>query len=315
MDNETSMAIHRKITSMRSLPTVRQLRAFVAVYYTGHVTAAAELLSLTQPTVTVLLRELEDKLGVKLFDRTTRTLRRTEAAVEALAYAERVLSDLEALGASMTDLATVRRGRLRLACTSSLAQTILPLLMRQFFDRHPGVELQIDEVSPGDFSESLLAERADIGIGTVEGVIAGLRDEVFERDTLSAVALADTFFSDEKPITWKQLAKFPLITVQHGYGVRRRIMAAAQEAGVQLNIQHEVALLLTALAMAAHGLGVAVVPGSLLSHVPGVPLLARRIVRPTVERNLSLVYRDDRDLSPAAQSFRGLLMGRQAPQH
>lgn len=315
MDNETSMAIHRKIISMRSLPTVRQLRAFVAVYYTGHVTAAAELLSLTQPAVTVLLRELEEKLGVKLFDRTTRTLRRTEAAVEALAFAERVLSDLEALGASMTDLATVRRGRLRLACTSSLAQTILPLLMRQFFDLHPGVELQIDEVSPGDFSESLLAERADIGIGTVEGVVAGLRDEVFQRDTLSAVALADTFFADEKPITWKQLAKFPLITVQHGYGVRRRIMAAAQEAGVQLNIQHEVALLLTALAMAAHGLGVAVVPGSLLSHVPGVPLLARRIVRPTVERNLSLVYRDDRDLSPAAQSFRGLLMGRQAPQH
>ena len=62
---------------MRGLPSVRQLRAFAAVYYTGQVSAAAERLALTQPAVTVLLRELEERLGVKLFDRSTRSLRQS----------------------------------------------------------------------------------------------------------------------------------------------------------------------------------------------------------------------------------------------
>src|SRR6059058_746513 len=104
------MAIHNRPLSMRTLPSVRQLRAFVAVYHAGQVSAAAEQLSLTQPAVTVLLRELEEKLGVRLFDRSTRTLRRTEAAIEAIAYAERTLAELEALGAAMAELAGARRG-------------------------------------------------------------------------------------------------------------------------------------------------------------------------------------------------------------
>ena len=67
-----SMAIHKQPLS--SFPSVRQLRAFVAVYHTGSVSAAAQELSLTQPAVTMLLRELETKLGVSLFDRHTRAL-------------------------------------------------------------------------------------------------------------------------------------------------------------------------------------------------------------------------------------------------
>src|SRR3982750_2675584 len=114
---------HKKLLSLRSLPSMRQLRAFVAVYRTGQVSAAADQLALTQPAVTVLLREFEGKLGIKLFDRTPRGLRRTEAATEAMVYAERILADVEGLGESMGELAAARRGRLRIGCTSTIAQT------------------------------------------------------------------------------------------------------------------------------------------------------------------------------------------------
>lgn len=293
---------------MRGLPSVRQLRAFVAVYHTGQVSAAAQQLALTQPAVTVLLRGLEDRLGVRLFDRSTRALRRTEAAAEAIAYAERVLADLEALGSSMADLAGARRGRVRIAATATVAQTLLPPVLRRFLDAHPGVRVEVEEVAPSGFVEALLAERVDFGIGTLEGSVPGLREDVFLRDTLAAVALAGPHFPPGRPITWKQLAALPLVTVKPGYGVRRRIEAAAEAAGVQLQVVHEVALLTTALAMAAHGLGVAVVPGSLLAHGADPRLVARRLTRPAVERHTALVRKQERSLAPAAQAFADLLL-------
>jgi len=293
---------------MRALPSLRQLRAFVAIYQTGSISAAAEQLALTQPAVTVLLRELESKLGLTLFDRSTRTLRRTEAAAEAIAFAERALAELEAMGNSMADLAEVRRGRVRIACTSTIAQTVLPPLMRRFLDANPAVQLEINEVAPSAFVDTLQTGRTDMGIGTLESPVPGLREDVFMRDTLSALALPAPDFPADRPITWKQLAALPLVTVRHGYGVRHRIDDAAREAGVQLRIAHEVSLLTTAVALAASGLGVAVVPGSLLAHAGASGLVARRLTRPTVERNMSVVYRQDRTLPPAAAAFRTLVI-------
>ncbi|WP_332816418.1 LysR family transcriptional regulator [Ramlibacter sp.] len=293
---------------MRTLPSVRQLRAFVAVYRTGQVSAAAAQLALTQPAVTVLLRELEAKLGVRLFDRSTRTLRRTEAAAEAIAYAERALAELEALGTSMAELAGVRRGRVRIAATATVAQTLLPPVLRRFLDEHPGVKVEVEDVAPTGFVETLLAERVDFGIGTLEQPVPGLREQVFLRDNLAAVSLAGPRFPSGKPITWRQLAALPLVTVKPGYGVRRRIEAAADAAGVRLQVAHEVSLLTTALAMAASGLGVAVVPASLLAYVADARLVARRLTRPAVERNTAVVSKQERALMPPAQAFVDLLL-------
>ena len=105
------MAIHKNPAHLGSLPSVRQLRAFVAVYDSGQLSAAAEALSLTQPAVTVLLRELEARLGVRLFDRSTRSLRRTEAAAEAIGHARRALAEMQALSGGMAVLRQIQIAR------------------------------------------------------------------------------------------------------------------------------------------------------------------------------------------------------------
>jgi len=304
------MSIHKKTLSMHGLPSVRQLRAFAAVYHSGQVSAAAERLSLTQPAVTVLLREFEERLGVKLFDRSTRSLRRTEAAVEAIAYVERALLELEGLGASMAVLAGAKRGKVRIATTSTIAQTLFPPALRGYLDMYPGVHVEMQDIAPTDFVETLLTRRADFGIGTLEAPVPGLREQVFLRDNLVAAAPAGPEFVGGQPITWKQLATLPLVTVKSGYGVRSRIEAAAQSAGVQLHIEHEVSLLSTALAMAANGLGVAVVPGSLLPYGAHAQLVGRKLTRPTVERHTAVVHLAERSLAPAAQAFVDLLLAR-----
>ena len=299
------MAIHKKPLS--ALPSVRQLRALVAVHRTGSISAAAQELSLTQPAVTVLLRELEDRLGLKLFDRSTRLLRPTAAAAEAVGHAQRALAEMEAMAAGMAELAGAGRGRVRVASTATVAQTLLPAAMRRFRDLHPGVKVELEEVAPDAFVEALLAERVDFGVGTLESAVAGLREQVLLRDVLVAAALPGPGFAAGSSITWKQLAALPVVTVKAGYGVRRRIDEAARAAGVMLRIEHEVALLSTAVALAEHGLATAIVPASILAANPR--LVARRITRPAVERPIAIVVKRDRSLSPAAQALAEVLEG------
>lgn len=297
------MAIHKQPLS--SLPSVRQLRAFVAVYHTGSISAAAQELSLTQPAVTMLLREFETRLGVNLFDRHTRALHRTDAATRAIGYAQRALGEMEGLSTSMSELAGLHAGRVRVVATAAVAQAMLPPAMRKFLDKHPGVTLEIEEVGPAEFVSVIESNHVDFGVGTLEGRASGLREEVLIRETLVAAALPSAAFPGGVSMTWKQLSALPLVTVRSGYGIRGRIETAAREAGVELKIAHEVSLLATAVALAANGLGVVVVPPSIVAHE--TKLVTQRLTRPTIERVIGVHFRRDRSLTPAAAEFLDVL--------
>lgn len=304
------MPIPQKTLSIQRLPSIRQLRAFVAVYHAGQLAAAADALALTPPAVSVLLRELEDKLGVRLFERSTRMLRRTEAAEEAIGYAERSLAELDAMATRMADVAGLRRGSLRIAATATTAQTLLPRALRRYLDAHPGVQVAIDDCAPGEFVQRIANEQVDFGVGMLQAPTPGLQEQVFLRDHLSAIADASLPFAQAGTATWRQLAAHPVIVVQRGYGVRDSIDEAAAAAGVRLRVAHEVTLLATALAMAAAGLGVAVLPSSLLAQAPAdARLVARRLLRPVVQRHVAVVRKQGRPLSPAAEAFAALLAG------
>src|SRR6516225_6284852 len=106
-------------------PTIRQLRAFLAVHQLRKLSAAAEKLYVTQSAVSMLIRQLEEGLGVRLFDRTTRSLQPTAAA-------EGILRDVDSLSAGFRELATLQRGRVCLAITPTLASFLMPSAIRRF---------------------------------------------------------------------------------------------------------------------------------------------------------------------------------------
>src|SRR6516225_3045158 len=96
-------------------PTIKQLRAFALVCRFGVLTRAADEMFITQPAVSVLIRQMEEALGLRLFDRTSRSLRPTAAAHEILPTVERMLRDLEALKAGARGVNERSRGRLSFA--------------------------------------------------------------------------------------------------------------------------------------------------------------------------------------------------------
>ena len=297
------MRSYKNNLSLKELPSIRQLRAFAVLYETCNVSAAADVLSLTQPALTVLLRELEEKLGVRLFERGPRGLQRTEAALEAMAHVKRVLGDLNDMRTSLTSIASGSQGLLRIAATSTVAQSLMPRLIQRFRQTHPQVRIGLEDCSPSEFTELIATERVHFGIGTLETSVAGLTEKIFQKDWLHAVGHPDFLSQGTEAITWKQLASHPIIAVKPGYGIRRSIDHAVATANVRLELVHEVSLMSTALAMAGQKLGVAIAPGSLVSHAFLGKLVSRRLVRPLVPRHLAVVHRSDRALSPTAMAF------------
>lgn len=260
-------------------------------------------MSITQSAVSVLIRQLEEGLGTRLFDRTTRSLRPTSAAVEAVAVAERILRDVDSLGAGLRDLSGLRRGRVSLAVTPTLGEILLPGVLRRFRRQHPGIGVVVDDCSPEQFVSRIVGEHVDLGLGTPERAAADVDTSKLMGDHLALVCRHDHPLAARRSLRWADLKGHPLVTVRPGYGIRPLIDGAAARAGVQLEVVNEVSFLSTALWMAHSGLGAAIMPSGYVRQPAQRDMVVRKLLAPVVSRDISIVTKRGRSLSPAAQAL------------
>ena len=146
--------------------TLKQLRAFVAVYRMGRLQAAGDALNVTQSAISVLIRQIETALGTRLFDRTMRSLVPTEAAENAIGVAERILRDVDTLDATFQELRDLQRGHVRLTATPATGLALLPATVSRFRQAYPGVTLSLDDCAPNQFLSNIREEKVECGIGT-----------------------------------------------------------------------------------------------------------------------------------------------------
>lgn len=284
-------------------PSLRQLRAFVAVYQLRKLSAAAERLFVTQSAVSVLIRQMEEGLGTRLFDRTTRSLQPTQAAQEAVVVAERILRDVDDLGSGFRDLTGLRRGRICLAITPTLAEILLPRVVRRFTTQYPDIRVVVDDCAPDQFVSRVTGEHVDFGIGTPERPGADVDTQTLVRDHLSLVCPRDHPLARARSVRWADLAGHPVVTVRPGYGIRPLIDSTAAAAGVALQVVNEVSFLSTALWMTSSGLGASIMPSAFATHPGYGALVVKPLSAPRVSRDISVVTRRGRSLSPASAIF------------
>lgn len=282
---------------------MRQLRAFSAVYHLRKISAAAEQLSLTQSAVSLSLRQLEEGLGARLFNRSTRSLQPTQAAHEAIVLSERILRDAEAMGAATLELSQLRRGRVSLAVTPTLAELLLPKAVLRFRERHPGIHVDINDCAPEQFVARVVGEQVDFGIGVPEQAGADVETETLVRDHLAVVCPAGHALAGRKRLRWADLDGHPVITVRPGYGVRPLIDASAARAGVRLSVVHEVTFLSTALWMARAGMALAIMPAAYAGAERPEVLSVLPLTAPRVSRDICVVSKRGRALSLSAQAL------------
>jgi LysR family transcriptional regulator, carnitine catabolism transcriptional activator len=290
--------------------TLRQLRAFSEAYRLRNLTHAADAVHVTQSAMSVLIRQLEEGLGVQLFERTPRALRPTAAADQAYAMARRILEEVDQLERTMREQASGARRQLAFTCTPALACTVVPRAVAEFKQRMPEARVVMHDAADATLIGEVLSEAVEFSVGWYENEPEALVVEQLVIDALAVVCRHDSPLVALPRVTWADLAGQHLIRLTKGAPLRRQIGEAASATGLAFEPDYEVSYLHTALAMIGQGLGVAVLPGYLVRGNPHTGgLVALALQEPVVERSLLVHTRPGHELSEPARVFLGMLRG------
>jgi DNA-binding transcriptional LysR family regulator len=280
--------------------SLRQLRVFQAVAAQASFTRAGDQIGLTQPAVSRCVTELEQQLGLKLLDRTTRAVVLTEAGRSLAARLDRVLDELDTMLLDVRGLATQRQGRVRVASSPTLSANLLPDCIARCRLEHPGLELVLLDRIQHDALASVLSGEVDFGVVIDPAQRDELHAETILAEPFCLVCPAQHPLAQRRSVRWTALAGEPLVLLDHASGSRRLIDEALRQHGVQAPVAQEVGHPTTIFRMLDAGLGISVVP-TLALPPGGLPGLVVRPLRPQIDRSIVLVRRKHRALAPVAQ--------------
>jgi LysR family transcriptional regulator, carnitine catabolism transcriptional activator len=288
--------------------TLRQLRAFVVVARFSSFTRAADLLHLTQPALTVQIRQLEQALGVKLFDRSTRAVELTRIGRELLPALERLLGECDAIVVSTREMATMRYGIVRIAALPSVAATVLPPLIARFKQRHPHIRITVRD-SVGERINAMVREEiVDFGIGSDVEPDAELETVPLFEDEMRAVVPASHPLGKQTEVILDRLIEEPLILMDAGSSVRSLVDRAFADRGHLAVPAYEVTYMSTAIGLVRAGLGIAILPSTAIELRLDPDIRSPCIREPVLRRSITLVLKVGRSLPPAAEALRDMLI-------
>jgi LysR family transcriptional regulator, low CO2-responsive transcriptional regulator len=207
-------------TLSRVAITITQLTAFLAVVRGGSVTVAADELVVTQPSVSSAISALGREVGCELFERAGRGIRLTDAGSAFAPYAADVIGLLERGRRAAREAASASGRRLRIAAVTTAAESFVPLMMRDFAEAHPEIELTLDVGNRAHVIESVLRHTADIAIsGTPPGDDRLLAEPLSENRIVCITSPEDPATLG-KPHTATELAGRPWLLREPGSGTR-----------------------------------------------------------------------------------------------
>ncbi|MBQ1013204.1 LysR family transcriptional regulator [Micromonospora sp. M51] len=288
---------------------LHQLRYFVAVAEVRHFTQAADLVGITQPSLSKQIHALEADLGAPLFERVRGNIALTAAGEVLLPLATRIHADVETATREVQELVGLRRGRVRLGATPSLATSLAPPVLRRFRDAHPTVDLRVEEGGSQDLVRDLLRGDLDLAliIMPAQGADPGLRVDPILRESLVVASVDEVptaSATGELRIT--DLRDQPMVMFREGYDLRDATIQACREAGFEPSFAVDGGEMDAVLSCVEAGLGIALVPGIVLARRPGVRITP--LAPPGVRRTIAVARRRDVVPTHAGRELRRILL-------
>ncbi len=284
----------------------RSVRYLIAVAEHHSFTRAAEVLFVSQPTLSQQIKQLEDLLDVQLLDRTGRSVRLTAAGEVYLHHARRALRELDAAKQAIHELQDLSRGSLRLAMTPITDYLTTPLL-EEFNVLYPGITLSMLEMPQDDIKEALAADRVDVGIA-FSGTLATqessdeIESHVLFTETLSlAVGEMHPLAVQRGPVSKHALEQEPLVLFSANYALRRHIDLYCAEHGIKLSIAMEASSLSVIIEIVRLGRLATILPDTISCSQYG--LHAVGLLPELPHHMITLICRRGAYKSPACNAF------------
>jgi DNA-binding transcriptional LysR family regulator len=286
--------------------TARQLHAVLAVAEYNSFIAAAAFLKTSQPSLTRTIMRVEDVLGVRLFDRSTRRVAITAAGKEFVAVAERMLNDLRISVRSMREVGEEQRGQIIISSIMSVANGLIPAVAAKYRASRPGIEIILREGVHGAVLEDIRSGTADLGATYVDNVPDFVEAKRVSREVFVVILPRGhplTKIAKRSRVTLTELVNFPLVSLPHESRTRRTIDGAAASAGLTLRHVATVTQFTTMMSFVRAGVGIAVVPSGAIAGLLGKDLAVLKLISPRLSRDVGLIWLRERELTPAAQGF------------
>lgn len=292
--------------SPRLALVLSELRYFAELANRLSFTAAAEALGVTQPTLSTAIKNLEGKLGQRLFDRDTRVVRLTPFGREALRLALRLLETAASTEQELNDFAQGRIGRLRLAGPSILFATTLQSAMIRFKRENPGVVLEVEDTD-GDSALSLLQrDLADFAMVPFPPDLAQVSGHKIGIMRAVAVFHADQHHPIPAQITWADLARHTVVILKSRDGAGRSFNAGLRETGTTFQHVYRLNEFPAVKGMIEAGFGIGVMSDLTASQLQP-PFVQVPIVAPEQALDIHVCRSTLRSPTPIMGRFLGLL--------
>ena len=287
--------------------TVRQLRAFLLVAQHRSFSRAAGALFITPSGLSVLIRELETQLGVRLFDRTTRQVALTTRGEELLAVARRSLEELDEAVARVGQSGKEMAQSLSIGSPPLLAATLLASAIAEFRAQRPDVRFQVFDGSTPVIMQKVESGALDLGVGITFKHLAGVRRATLSRVELVVIRAKRTLRPRSATTSWSALKGERLVSVAAAVPLQQFVDRHLARAGVTSAPGIVVNYLNTQIAMVEAGEGAAIVPSYALPDCRHRKIAVSRLINPRVHLDLQQIWRAGKKLPPVAEEFTSFL--------
>lgn len=290
---------------------LQNLRVFLKVAELEHVTHAAEELGLSQPAVTKTIQSLEQEAGLELVERQGRRIVLTHAGRVLHGYARRIFAIEREMEMALNALRDVEGGEVTIAANTTTGVYMLPPIVAQFRQQYPRVSLNISILNSQEIVDETLNWHLDIGL--VEGdplhLPAGLHVDVFSHDELILVVSPEHPWHKLDAVEPAMLSNEALLVREQGSGIREVLEQALLEHGVKVRPLLTLPDSEAIKQMVMSGVGAAIVSQlSVRREIANGDLIRLSIEGIDLRPQLSIIQREDKQLSRAAQAFYAFLL-------
>lgn len=284
--------------------TMKQLRAFLAVAHCKGFTRAAEHIHLSQPALTMAIRQLEDIVDTRLFERTTRGVALTPDGSEFLPTAERLLREFDLAVRGVRVAARRRRGSIGVASVYSISTRVLPQVIPAFRRSHPSISIYMRDGNSSQVCQRVRQDEVDIGFASLVSQHSEVEAIPLFRDQLGVFAKSDhPIFQLNRGLEWRDLAGYDFIGVAPDTATRPLLESVGNLPDSVASPRFEVSNTTTLLAMVAAGNGITTMPALATPTAKHGPIQFRPLSRPKMWRTLYAVRRRDRAPSQTSKDL------------
>ena len=282
---------------------IRNLEYFLEVVRTKSFTKAAQNLFITQPTISRMIKNLEDELEVVLFERLGKGVELTDAGRTILFQAQNIVSSVHSLSDELADVMQLKKGQIKIGLPPMIGANFFPQVIGQFNKTYPNIKVQLWESGAKRAEDDVANGNLEIGV-----TLLPVQEDVFQwfsfvQDKLSVVVHPSHRLAGKTSVSLLELASEEFILFNEDFLLHDRIINECVRVGFQPQVVYESSQWDFISEMVAADLGVALLPGTICNQLDKQRLSVLPLVQPEIPWHLAVIWRKNRYLSFAAREW------------